>query len=78
MGIYSDLFMLKNLSLIEPMKSLLTEFQQHRLLAYIDVILNSNFPSLPITKAQTLGYMGQLSCKEEAAGKIRVFALVDI
>jgi len=62
-----------------PLKALLQGLGQSRLKLYFTFIQEFNFPiknfDCKISEYPTLG---QLATKEEAAGKIRVFALVDV
>jgi hypothetical protein len=78
-GILSDVFDLKRLNLDIPLLELLTEFKQDRLKLDFQMFSELTYPiSRESQKERLNGAMGQLSLKEEAAGKIRVFALVDV
>jgi hypothetical protein len=61
------------------MKRLLKLLGQEKLYAFYELINSNKYPTFPEVKHDLSSKtLGQLSLKEEAAGKIRVFALVDI
>jgi len=65
----------------EPLESLLSSFSQYDLLLRFIMIKDAISKGFPFhNPAVKTGYenLGQLAIKEEAAGKLRVFALVDV
>lgn len=79
LGIFRDVKQLTVLGLDIPMKRLFKVLGQEKLLAFFNLIQENNYPSFPDVKHHNgANSLGQLSLKDEAAGKIRVFALVDI
>jgi hypothetical protein len=56
----------------------LSATSQDRLKIYFEGILNVFVPTISRVGRKTNTTMGQLSIKKEAAGKVRVFALVDV
>jgi len=80
LGIFRDVKQLTVLGLDIPIKRLFTLMGQNKLLAFFELIQKHNYPAFPNVKvdAPSAETLGQLAFKEEAAGKIRVFALVDV
>jgi len=78
-GWFSDVHNLVNVKLDTPLKALLQGLGQSRLKLYFTFIQEFNFPIKNFDcKISEYPSLGQLATKEEAAGKIRVFALVDV
>lgn len=78
-----DLLLLRSSNLIPPLESLLSVLGSPQLINFYklvselvtkweDKVLLFGLPSMKGPN------VGQLSCKEEAAGKVRVFAMVDV
>jgi len=78
LGIISDTKDLTSFGLNIPLLKLLTVFKQDRLKIYFEGIRDCRMPLPTHHEKKEDGLMGQLSIKEEAAGKVRVFALVDV
>jgi len=77
-GLCSDPWDLKSLGLLQPLRTLLDSFNEKRLWTYSYYLSETKtFRGCNIDSKSELYPMGQLAIKEEAAGKIRVFALVD-
>lgn len=86
----SDYFRLGKVGLLPDLKLLLGYFGGDELIRFINLIeaFSANLPEVDLAKFERFSFfkkkddndfgVGQLSMKEEAAGKIRVFALVDI
>lgn len=80
-GVFFDQPQLVALGLGKHLEVLFECFGAHRLSLLWDLLKDLhglNKPTSQFVKKSWGGLMGQLSTKEEAAGKIRVFALVDI
>jgi hypothetical protein len=69
--------LLKNAGLDIPLRGLLQEFKQTNLLDKFDFFLHTFKPTRNISRKENES-QGQLACKLEPAGKVRVFALVDV
>lgn len=81
LGLISDVKSLTDLGLDKPLKTYLRETFQGRLEIYFSFIQECSFlNNLPKSEFMKSSYpsLGQLSIKEEAAGKVRVFAMVDL
>lgn len=79
LGIFRDVKVLKSLPIGKHLRDLLENLGQWRLLAWYDLISSNEYPAFPEPKDfQSSSTLGQLALKKEAAGKLRVFALVDI
>lgn len=80
-GFLTDVSLLVKTGLNEPLESLLSSFSQYDLLLRFIMIKDAISKGFPFhNPAVKTGYenLGQLAIKEEAAGKLRVFALVDV
>jgi hypothetical protein len=80
-GVFFDPTILRSLGLGEHLEKLFVCFGANRLSLLWDLLKDLdglNKASRLYVKKSFGGLMGQLSTKEEAAGKVRVFALVDI
>lgn len=80
-GYLTDIQDLTLNSLDKPLKILLEEFDQNRLLNIFNFVQQdpvSMSDSYDEFRKDSGTSLGQLSIKEEAAGKVRVFALVDV
>lgn len=65
----------------EPLEALLASFGQYKLLLRFIMLKEVNEkwnPFVDFSFKEDYTNMGQLAIKEEAAGKLRVFALVDV
>jgi len=76
-GWITDVHLLKNAGLDVPLRGLLQEFKQFDLLEKFDFFLRAFKPTRNISRKENES-QGQLACKLEPAGKVRVFALVDV
>jgi len=74
----SDPIRLTALGLDKHIETLLCVFKQSRLLLAFDRLKNTKYAPVSPPEKEDYPSMGQLATKEEAAGKIRVFALVDV
>lgn len=77
-GAVSDPKRLTSLGLDTAIEDLLRAFNQSKLLLAFDRLKNLKYAPIREPSKDVHGLMGQLAVKEEAAGKIRVFALVDV
>jgi len=81
MGMFRDVAQLKVLGLDVHIESILKGLNQLKLLAFFQLIKDKQLSEEvhPVLKEnKSTSTMGQLATKEEAAGKIRVFAMVDV
>lgn len=79
LGIFRDAQQLNALPLGNSLKRLLKLLGQEKLYAFYELINSNVYPNFPEVKNELSSKtLGQLALKEEAAGKVRVFALVDI
>lgn len=67
-----------SLGLDTAIETFLRSIGQSKLLLAFDRLKNLRFAPHREASKDVYGLMGQLAIKEEAAGKIRVFALVDV
>jgi len=79
LGAFRDVKILNSLPIGRHLRDLLENLGQWRLLAWYDQISQHEFPAFPVPKDfRSSDTLGQLALKKEAAGKLRVFALVDV
>jgi hypothetical protein len=77
-GIMTDPFDLRQAGLDVHILEYLSATSQDRLKIYFEGILDVFVPTISRVGRKANTTMGQLSIKKEAAGKVRVFALVDV